>query len=174
MSNVIPPLDPAACRKALALIAQDMAGAGDFPENHGAAVRQIAEIVHSLCQRVELFEQQVYAVMEQQGLQTGKLHRIADSLASIAYETSERLPVDGRDWLDPARDQVPSSQRFPSADELRPYAGRWVAVVAGKVIWSTQTLPALIGHLEREHITADSTFLVPAVASVDADQAVTQ
>jgi hypothetical protein len=61
--------EPTRTRAQLMLVAQDMAGSGDFPENHGAAIARIAEIVGVLCERVDALEQQVCAVMEQQGLQ---------------------------------------------------------------------------------------------------------
>jgi hypothetical protein len=95
-------------------------------------------------------------------------HALDDEIRDrvLANFDPRREPQAGKDFLP----EVPLAQRFPSADELRGYIGRWVAVVAGKVIWSTETLPAMLGHLEREGITAHSTFQVPAKASEDAYQ----
>ena len=133
----------------------------------GADVRVLARMVESLCERVETLEQQ-------QRLPIDRLQRIADSFAHIAYERAERLPVDGLDWLDPNRgmaDEVPSAQRFPSSDELREFAGLWVAVKDGAVVGCNYTLAELHGWLNQQGLTADSVFGVPPEASVDADRA---
>jgi hypothetical protein len=105
--------EPTRTRAQLMLIAQDMAddarafdgkpldgkAVGECFGNHGAAIARIAEIVGVLCERVDALEQQVCAVMEQQGLQTRKLHRIADGFASIAYESTGWNPVPLADFL---------------------------------------------------------------------------
>lgn len=60
-------------------------------------------------------------------------------------------------------EEVPPGQRFPSADELRPYRGLWVAVKAGVIIYWTDTFEAVADWLRETGLTADSTFYVPAV-----------
>lgn len=91
--------EPTRTRAQLMLIAQDMAGSGDFPENHGAAIKQLAEVVHSLCGELDALKQQVCAVMEQKGLDTRRLRKLADSFAAIAYETAGWNPVPLADFL---------------------------------------------------------------------------
>lgn len=56
---------------------------------------------------------------------------------------------------------------WSSADELRPYVGRRVAILNGKVIHSEESLRALADHLWVIDVEADSIFRVPRAGEHD-------
>ena len=62
-------------------------------------------------------------------------------------------------------DEVPLAQRFPPADELRPFVGRWVAVKAGVVVADFASMRETLDWLADNETHADSLFRVPTCAA---------
>lgn len=61
-----------------------------------------------------------------------------------------------------ARDYLVGLVRQPSADALRPYMGRCVAVLDGEVVADGGTLNDLLIYLRKHKLVVDSVFRVPA------------
>ncbi len=71
---------------------------------------------------------------------------------------------DGCRWCATAQTQKPDYPSVPatiSAEELRPYIGRYVAIRDGKVIGSANDIAGVITSLRGRGITAHSMFRVP-------------
>lgn len=54
-----------------------------------------------------------------------------------------------------------------TADALRPYIGRWVAVRAGVVVYDGDSVRDVVGQLRAASETADSLFRVPVDPAAD-------
>ncbi len=92
---------------------------GNNPYPHDVALTKLAGIVETLCQSVDAFEHKLNAVMEQQGLATQTLGKLDRTVETLIEESAEKLPVDGKDWLDPNRPahfHTPDSQACWSKD----------------------------------------------------------
>jgi len=69
------------------------------PQPHDVALTQLAGIMQSLGQQVETLKEEMDATQDLVGDLVGRLQRIADSFAHIAYERAGKLPKPGKDFL---------------------------------------------------------------------------
>lgn len=132
--------------------------AGESVAKLAAIVESQAQLLDTAIDQLARTQEELAATQDQVGFLTRNRRKMAAALASIAYETQERAPVPFKDFLP----EVPLGQRFPSADELRPYMGMWVAVKAGEVVASGTSFLVILEYLATVDIVADSTFKVPA------------
>jgi uncharacterized coiled-coil protein SlyX len=91
---------------------QVLAGIQKRPQPHDMALTDLAGIVQALLQQVDTLADQLCqtqvelaATQDKVCFLTNNRLKMADAIASIAYETQDRPPVDGLDWLDPKRGQ---------------------------------------------------------------------
>lgn len=91
-----------------------------------------------------------------------ELSRETRTAVLAMFKPEDEPCVAGLDWS-PSADPAPMvlPKLYPSADELRPYAGRWVAIKDGSVIASEKTIGALVSGLISSGMIADSCFFVP-------------
>lgn len=61
----------------------------------------------------------------------------------------------------------PSQVEWPTADELRPYMGKWVAITDAAVVFSADHPRAVVQHLWDTGQRADSMFRVPTAEEHD-------